>query len=314
MRIFLFIVGFIFGLTIFLLGLSLLGDSLESVMGFRLRKILTRLTATKGRSVFAGLICTSLVQSSSAVGSTMVVLVDSGVLSLHQAFGIMLGANIGTTLTAQLLVFPLEKLAIPLIIMGLVLYFPLKRPNKGKATLALGAIFYGLTLTTSSLTPLLELPGIRNILFNLTDTSIEAIFFGVVLTSLVQSSSAVTGLVIRLIDLNQLSLFAGVGLALGSNIGTVITTLIASLGRGRASKATAYADLVFNLAGVLLVLPFFSYFLRFISLLSAEPERQVAHAHTVFNVVTALLAIPALDFLAKLAWWCAGKRKANKNT
>lgn len=309
MRIVLFIGAFILGLSIFLMGLRLLGDSLESALGSSLRKILTRLTATKGRSVLAGLISTSLVQSSSAVGSTMVILVDSGVLGLSQAFGVMLGANIGTTLTAQLLVLPLEKLAFPLIIMGLLFIFPGKRPNKGRAIMALGSIFYGLTLTTSALAPLLELPSIKRILFNLTDTSLEAIGLGVILTALVQSSSAVTGLVIRLINLKQLSLFAGVGIALGSNIGTVITTLIASLGRGRASKATAYADLVFNFLGVVLVLPFYPIFLHFISFLSSDPARQVAHAHTAFNLVTALLAIPALEFLARLAWWCAGKHK-----
>lgn len=313
MRIVLFIGGFILGLSIFLIGLKLLGDSLESAMGFRLRKILTRFTATKGRSVLAGLVTTSLVQSSSAVGSTMVILVDSGVLSLSQAFGVMLGANIGTTLTVQLLVLPLENLAFPLIIIGLLLIFVGKRPIKGKAIVALGSVFYGLTLTASTLTPLLELPSIENILLNLTDTPLEAVGLGVVLTALVQSSSAVTGLVIRLIELKHLSLFAGVGIALGSNIGTVITTLIASLGRGRASKATAYADLIFNFVGVILILPFYSFFLHLISYLSFDPARQVAHAHTIFNLVTALLAIPALEFLARLAWWCAGKHKVNKN-
>ncbi len=103
------------------------------------------------------------------------------------------------------------------------------------------------------------------------------------------------------------------GLALGSNIGTVITTLLASLGRSRESKATAYADLFFNLGGVLFVLPLYPLFLRVIRHLAADPARQVAHAHTIFNVVTALLALPFLDYLARLAWWWAGIGGATKN-
>lgn len=313
MRIFLFFIGFTLGVSIFLLGLRLLGTTLESVLGFRLRSLLTRFTATKGRSLMAGVVSTCLVQSSSAVGSTMVVLVHSGVLTLRQAFGVMLGANIGTTLTAQIIAFPLEKVIPPLLIGGLLALYLGKSRAPGIAAVSLGAIFYGLTLTTSTLAPLLKLPTLQQILINATDTPLQACLVGIIVTALVQSSSAVTGLVIGLIRHDLISLSAAVGLALGSNIGTVVTTLVASLGRDRASKATAYADLLFNLGGVLLILPFYPWFLRVITYLSINPARQVAHAHTVFNVLTALLALPFLDYLAHLAWWWAGIRGGNKN-
>lgn len=313
MRIFFFIGGFSLGVSIFLLGLNMLGTALESFLGYRLRFILTRFTSTKGKSLVTGMVSTCLVQSSSAVASTMVVLVDSGVLTLRQAFGVILGANIGTTLTAQIIAFRLETVAFPLIFLGLLLIYLFRRRSAGTAIFSLGAIFYGLTITTATLAPLLQIPLLQRLLINLTDTPFQACLMGLLLTTLVQSSSAVTALVISLVHLNFISLSSAVGLALGSNIGTVITTLIASLGRGRASRATAYADLLFNLGGVLLILPFYPLFLRFITYISVSPPRQVAHAHTIFNIITALLALPFLDYLSSLAWWWAGIRRGNKN-
>lgn len=313
MRIFLFISGFTLGISIFLLGLRLLGDALTSVLGFRLRSLLTRLTATKGKSLFAGFLITGLIQSSSAVCSTMVVMVDAGILSLRQALGVMLGANIGTTITGQIMAFSLDKVAFPFILAGLVMVFYRKQRGIGSALVSLGAIFYGLSLTTTMLTPLLRQPILQQILVRATDTSLRACFVGVVVTMLVQSSSAVTGLVIGLTRLGLLPLPAAVAIALGSNVGTVLTTLIASIGRNRASRATAYADFLFNVGGVILVLPVFPLFLRLIHGFSASPARQVANAHTIFNVVTALIVLPFLDYLARLAWWGAGIRRGNKN-
>lgn len=313
MRIFVFAAGFIVGMGIFLLGLKIMGTALESVLGFRLRLLLTRLTATKGRSLAAGLLSTCLVQSSSAVASTVVLLVDKGILSLTQAFGIILGANIGTTLTGQIMALRLQNAALPLIVCGLALCLCKRTRYPGRALFGLGSIFFGLNVVSSALTPILRFPLIHESMIQLTDTVLEACLLGVLLTALVQSSSAVTGIVISLVSSGLISLPAGVGLALGSNVGTVITTLLASVGRDRASKATAYADLFFNLGGVLLILPFFPLFLRLIRLISSDPARQVAHAHTLFNLATALLAVPFLDYLARFAWWWAGIRRGNKN-
>ncbi len=298
---------------IFLLGLRLMGTALESVLGHRLRILLTGLTATKGRSVVAGMLGTVLVQSSSAIASAMVILVDNGVLSISQAFGVILGANIGTTFTAQIIAFPLGVVAWPLLVGGLLLFCLRRTRSVGLAVFGLGALFYGLTVTTSSLSPLLEYPLVKQTLIKLTNTPAQAILVGILLTALVQSSSAITGLVVSLVSLNSLSLGAAVGLALGSNIGTVVTTLIAGFGRERSSKATAYADLLFNLGGVLLILPVFPLFLRAISYTSIYPARQVANAHTLFNAITALLAVPFLDYLAGVAWWWAGIRRGNTN-
>lgn len=298
---------------IFLLGLKIMSTALEDVVGFRLKMLLSRLTATKGRGVIAGLVSTCLVQSSSAVAASMVVLVDGGILNLTQAFAIILGANIGTTLTAQIMAFRLEHVALPLIACGIILNFlPRTRPA-GKAIFGLGSIFFGLTIVTSTLAPILRFPLVHEAIIQLTDSPLEACLFGMILTALVQSSSAVTGLVVGSVRVNFISLSSAVGLALGSNIGTVIITLLASLGRSRESKATAYADLFFNLGGVLFVLPLYPLFLRVIRHLAADPARQVAHAHTIFNVVTALLALPFLDYLARLAWWWAGIGGATKN-
>ncbi|HKM43244.1 MAG TPA: Na/Pi symporter [Limnochordia bacterium] len=313
MRILLFIINFTLGLSIFMLALKLLGNTLSSILGFRLRAFLTKFTSTKVKSLLTGMLTTSLVQSSSIVNSTMVVLVDSGVLAVSQALGVILGANIGTTLTAQIVALPVEKAAIPLLLAGLFLIYIPKRPALGTAVLSLGAVFFGLTYTTGVLAPVLGLPAVQGILLELTGTPLRACVVGAVLTSVVQSSGAVTGLAVGLAGRNLLTLPAAVGVALGSNVGTVVTTLIASLGRSRASKATALGDFLFNLAGVLLILPVFPYFLGLVRFLSNDPSRQVAHAHTLFNVVTALATLPLLDNLASLAWAWAGIRPRNKN-
>ncbi len=313
MRTVIFLAGFAVGMGIFLLGLKIMSTALEDVLGFRLKMLLTRLTATKGRSVIAGLVSTCLVQSSSAVAASMVVLVDGGILNLSQAFAIILGANIGTTLTAQIIVFRLEHAALPLIACGIILNCLRGTRSAGKTVFGLGSIFFGLAIVTSTLTPILKFPLVHEAVIQLTDSPLEACLFGVVLTVLVQSSSAVTGLVVGLVRLNLVSLSSAVGLALGSNIGTVITTLFASVGRSRESKATAYADLFFNLGGVLFVLPLYPWFLRIVRRLAVDPARQVAHAHTVFNIITALFALPFLDYLIRLAWWWAGIGGATKN-
>ncbi len=313
MSIFLFLINFTLGLSIFMLGLRLLGSTLSSILGFRLRTFLTQFTSTKVRGLFTGVLTTSLVQSSSIVNSTMVVLVDSGVLAIPQALGVILGANIGTTITAQIVALPVERASVPLLLAGMILIYACKRPALGTAVCSLGAVFFGLSYTTVVLAPFLRLPVVQGILLELTGTPLRACLVGAVLTSVVQSSSAVTGLVVGLAGRNLLALPAAVGVALGSNVGTVITTLLASLGRSRASRATALGDVLFNLGGVLLILPVFSLFLQLVRFFSTHPSRQVAIAHTLFNLITALATLPLLDYLASLAWAWAGIRPRNKN-
>lgn len=312
MRIFFFVLELSLGIAIFLLGLNLLSTTMEGAVGVRLRSSLAALAGTKLRGAAAGLVITGLVQSSSAVSAAMVVLVHQGVFSLTQAIAVMLGANIGTTLTAQLVAFPVEKLALPLVLAGLALC-AVRRRTLGPALVSLGAIFFGLSLTSAVLAPLLRTPVLQNLLLEFTETPIESVVFGAVLTVLVQSSSAVTSLAVGLVKQQALPLSVAAALALGSNVGTVVTTLVASAGRNRASRAAAYADFLFNLGGVLLVIPFYSQFLRLVCLFAADPGRQVAHAHTIFNVLTALLALPFLEVLAGLAWWWAGIGGGSKN-
>ena len=168
MRIFPFIAGFSLGIAVFLLGLNLLGQTLTSVLGFRLRALLHRFTANKVSCLLTGILSTTLVQSSSAVNSTMVVLVDSEVLSLRQAFAVMLGANIGTTLTVQIMALPVEKTAFPLIILGLFLFYAAKRPARS-AVFSLGAVFFGLSFTTKILAPILGTAKIQEIVVQLAE-------------------------------------------------------------------------------------------------------------------------------------------------
>lgn len=313
MRIFFFLVNLSLGVAVFFLSLKMLEDTLEHLFGFRLHTSLTKFTSNRVKSFAVGLVITALIQSSSAVGAAMVVLTDAGVLSLTQALGVMLGANVGTTITAQIVALPLEKTALPLCAAGLALRLLGRRRAAGTALFSLGALFFGLSLTTASLSPLLRSSLIHRLLLAFSATPFQAVFLGFALTVLAQSSSAVTSLVVGLVKQNLLPVPMAIGVALGSNVGTVATTLLASVGRSRVSRATACADLFFNLGGVLLVLPCFPWFLKIVTQLSSDPSRQVAHAHTIFNLLSAMVALPFLQHLAGLAWWGAGISGTKKN-
>lgn len=312
MRTFISFFGICLGISVFLLSLRILSNALEGALGIRLHDLLSRMTNTPFQSLVTGIISTSIIQSSSAVASTMVVFVNRGVVTLRQAFGVILGANIGTTITGQIAAFNLQIAAVPMMVLGLILNLNSRWSAIGKGLFGLGALFFGLNMVNDLTIPFLAHPMIRRIFLKLTDNVWWAVLAGALLTAFVQSSSAVTSVVISLSHLNFLSLHAAVGMVLGSNIGTVITTLLSSIGTSQESRATAYADLIFNVLGVILIMPFFPLFLSVIQRLSSDIPHQIANAHTLFNVITACAALPFIDHLACTAWKWAGIRMGSK--
>ncbi len=314
MRILTDIIAALLGLTIFIMGLRVMSDGLQGTLGHTLRFWLGKLTVNPVAGILTGTVATAFVQSSSAVAVMMVALVHANVLTLYQAFGIILGANIGTTVTAQIVSFNMSQFALPLMICGLFM-LPLNKKTYAYSSLlvGLGALFYGLALLRLALSPLLHYPLVRTWMLALANSVYLAIFVGIVLTALVQSSSAVTGLVIALAHEGGISLLAAVSIALGSNIGTVATTLISSIGLEKQARATAYADLLFNVLGVLLILPFIHPFVILIETTSTDAARQIANAHTIFNGITALAAIPFIGFLGRLSSRWAGIHQDRPN-
>ncbi|NLM25711.1 MAG: Na/Pi cotransporter family protein [Firmicutes bacterium] len=294
-------------LLIFGISLRVLSTSMSAFLGTRLQKALIVLTSNSPLSILTGAIATAFVQSSSTVNVLMVTLVNANLLNLYQAFGVVLGANIGTTVTAQIVSFNLSQYAIPMMLCGLFL-FPWTNKSRiaGSSLIGLGGLFFGLNLIKQSLWPVLAYPLTLKLLISLSENIYLGIVLGIVFSAIIQSSSLVTTLVIALAQMQALNLQSAIAIALGSNIGTVATTLISSIGLSKEAKATAYADLLFNVLGVLFLLPFIKQFAFIISLTSQDPGRQVANAHTIFNVITAFLIVPFIRPLANLARRCAG--------
>ena len=240
----------------------------------------------------------------------MVALVNARVLSLKQAFGVILGANVGTTVTAQIAALDMSHMIAPLIVCGLFLLPWSRKANYlGMALIGLGGLFMGLVLLRLSLVPILAYHWVQSALINLSDHILAAVFVGITVTAIVQSSSAVTSVVIVLGQVKAISLVGAIAIAFGSNIGTVLTTLLSSIGMSRESKATAYADLVFNVLGVVIMLPVIQYFARLVSLTSPELGKQIANAHTLFNAITAVCALLLINPLVGIVSKMAGIRQ-----
>ncbi len=294
------------GAAIFLLGLRLMSRALRGAAGTRLKWLLERFVQSPLEGAVFGAVTTAAVQSSSAVAATVVALVNSGVFTLEQAFAVILGANVGTTVTAQLIAFDLGQLAPFLMAGGLACVFFWRRRAVGEALFGFGALLFGLSLINKALLPWLDSRVVKHALTALSARPWQAVLVGAGVTAVVQSSSAVTSFVVALAQQQAVGLEAAVGISLGSNIGTVLTTLIASIGTSRESKAAALADLLFNVLGVLLVLPLMGHFLSLVAHTSTQLPRQVANAHTLFNLGTAVIALPLIRYLAAFAWFWAG--------
>lgn len=244
------LIGFCLSIAVFLVSLRLMSESVQNAIGARLRKILAVFTFNPLTAAISGAAVTALVQSSSAVAAVMVALVNAGVLTLSQAFGVILGANVGTTVTAQIAALDLSHMIVPLILCGLFVPINRRTHYAGMALIGLGGLFLGLSLLRLSLTPILGCRWVQSVLISLSRNALAAVLAGVAVTAVVQSSSAVTSVVIVLGQAQAISLVGAIAIAFGSNIGTVLTTLISSIGMNREAKAAAYADLIFNVLGV----------------------------------------------------------------
>ncbi len=298
-----------FGLSlfIFMTSLRLISSSMQTAMGRRASQALRRLTSNPFMALITGALITALVQSSSMVAALMIALVNAKKINLKQAFGVILGANIGTTVTAQIITADVSRLAFPVLLCGLFLLLRNTGYRSiGAALVGLGGLFIGLDLMKFTLLPILKFPYVERILIDLSSNIYYGVLVGVIITGLVQSSSAVTGVTIVLAGANAISLLGAIAIALGSNVGTVVTSVIAGIGMPKEAKATAYADLLFNVLGVIIILPLIYPFAYFVSLTGRDVPQQIANAHTIFNVVTAVFALPLIEPLTKITSKWAG--------
>jgi phosphate:Na+ symporter len=315
------------GLGLFLFGMKIMSEGLQKVAGKKMRYILGMVSNNRFVGCGVGTLVTSVVQSSSATTVMLVSFVDAGLLKLAQAIGVILGANIGTTVTAQLIAFKINEYALPAIVAGVLLKFFLGRGKwvyAGDVLLGFGLVFYGLGMMQAGFAPLKQDPDFVAFLTRFNADNLGGILLcvmvGTALTMVLQSSSATVGIAMALASQGLLNFETSVALILGDNIGTTITAELASVGATISAHQAARAHTLFNVIGVFNVVLFFPLFIKLVLWLTASLQgmgppdfmaggqqpniaRYIANAHTTFNVVNALFFLTVLPWLVKITIW-----------
>jgi Na/Pi-cotransporter len=286
-------------ILLFLFGLGAFSQELQKVGGETLRKWLGRLTEKRWRAVVLGAVATAIIQSSSAVTSLTVALVETGTMSFRSSLGVLLGANIGTTSTAWLVSLKLTSIGPFFIVFGAVLSaIPTRFKMLGKAAFYFGFIFFSLDVVSFTLKPLGQSAAFAEVLSR-SSTPLMGVLAGMLVTAVVQSSSITTGLCILLVQQNILAAAAAVPIVMGANIGTTATGLVASIGMQRTARRVAVANLCFNVFGVLLFLPFLGPFAQWVVTFVADPGMAVAWAQLIFNLVMSFAVLLVLRVLER---------------
>ena len=325
------------GLGLFLFGMKIMSEGLQKVAGNRMRQILAMVSNNRFVGCGVGALVTTIVQSSSATTVMLVSFVDAGLMSFIQATGVVLGANIGTTVTAQLIAFQITAYALPAIAAGVLLKFFVGRRKwiyVGDVLLGFGLIFFGLATMKAGFAPLKDHPSFVALFtrFNADDiVSIQlCILVGTVMTMILQSSSATIGVTMALASQGLLNFEASVALILGDNIGTTITAQLASIGASINARRTARAHAIFNVVGVVFIVLFFPFFLKLVIWMTSSlmdigaPDllvggerpnigRYIANAHTAFNLVSALFFLIFLGYLVRVTSWLVPEKKAERD-
>ena len=312
---FLLATGLFGGMGMFLYGMEMMSDGMKVTAGNSMKTILEKLTSNKYLAVFVGAFVTMVIQSSSATTVMLVSFVNSGLLAFSQALGVILGSNIGSTVTAQIVAFKVTDYALLLIAAGALMSLFSKKDtvkNLGYVILGFGLLFYGMKVMSDTMKPLRSDPAFNSIL-----TSFENPFLGIlagaIFTALVQSSSATTGIVITLASGGSITLEAGIPLIFGANLGTCITALLAGLNASRDAKRVAVAHITFNLIGVLLFCFWIPTFADWVSQTSQNIPRQIANAHTFFNIIASIVFLPFTGYIAKAIIHYFPDKELNRN-
>ncbi|MEN8686038.1 MAG: Na/Pi cotransporter family protein [Desulfuromonadales bacterium] len=322
------IFGLLGGLGLFLFGMKIMSEGLQKIAGSRMRRILAGLTDNRIVGTLVGIAVTAMIQSSSATTVMVVGFVNAGLMSLVQSIGIVLGANIGTTITAQLIAFKITHYALPAI--GIGAGFKLFAKNKkwsyaGEILLGFGLLFFGLSVMKAAFDPLKASEEFRQLFMIIGDNHLLGVLIGAILTIVIQSSTATIGITIALASTGILTFEASVALILGENIGTTITTNLAAIGTNLAARRTALAHFLFNAFGVCYMLLFFTLFTKFVAsitpgdadfIIQTQEQairlggeigdkpfiaRHIANTHTLFNIVNVIIFLPLIGVLAKIS-------------
>jgi len=306
------------GLALFLFGMDQMADALKAVAGERMKLLLARLTTNRFMGALTGAFVTAIVNSSSVTTVLVVGFITAGLMSMSQSIGIIMGANIGSTITAQLIAFHVTKAALLMVAAGFGMLF-LSRQEKirqyGGMLMGLGLVFFGMGIMSDAMAPLRGFPPFLHLMTHM-ENPVIGILIAAIFTGLIQSSAATTGIVIVMAAQGFITLQAGIALAFGANIGTCVTALLASIGKPREALRAAMVHVIFNVFGVLLWFRFIPQLAEFVTWLSpahphlsgaarlaAEAPRQIANAHTTFNVANTFIFIGFAGQFARLVEW-----------
>ncbi len=303
------------GLAIFLFGMDQMSDALKAVAGERMKVVLAKLTTNRFMGAITGAFVTAVIQSSSVTTVLVVGFITAGLMSLAQSIGVIMGANIGTTVTAQIVAFKVTKAALLMVAVGFTMMFFSHQDRikqYGAMLMGLGLVFFGMAVMSDAMKPLRSYQPFLDLMVTM-ENPLVGILIAAAFTGLIQSSSATTAIVIVMATQGFITLPAGIALAFGANIGTCVTALLASIGKPREAVRAAAVHILFNVFGVLIWLGFIDYLAAFVTLISptseglsgteklaSEAPRQIANAHTVFNVANTFIFIWFTGPMARL--------------
>lgn len=296
---------FLGGIALFMYGMQLMGDGLQKAAGAKLQKILEAMTGVLAMGVLLGAIVTAVLQASGATTVMTVGLVNAGLLTLKQGFGIIMGANIGTTMTAQLIAFKLSNYITVLIFIGFLMQLLAKRRRGkylGQVMLGFGILMLGMDMMGKAVMPLRDYPGFVDFISHFSDNPILGIIIGMAMTVIIQSSSATIGILIAMAGQGLIPLEGAIPVLLGDNIGTCITAVLASLRANITAKRVAVAHVMFNVIGSIIFVVCMHWFVQIVMYISPAGDiaRQIANAHSTFNIMNTLLFMPFVNCFIKL--------------
>jgi phosphate:Na+ symporter len=317
-------IGLLGGLSLFLYGMERMSDALKNVAGEKMKDILGMLSNNRIMGMITGAIVTAVIQSSSVTTVMLIGFVTANLMSLSQTIGVILGSNIGTTITAQIVAFKVTKYALLLMAIGFGMLFSSKKEKiqqYGYMIMGLGMIFFGMGVMSDAMRPLRSYQPFLDLMTQMSNP-VWGILVAALFTALIQSSSATTGVILVLAMQGLITLPAGIALSFGANIGTCVTAFLASIGKPREALRVSIVHVLFNVIGVLIFLPFIEPFAKFVVTISPSPAegltglqaaasvlpRQVANAHTIFNATCALLFLPLISQIARFVFWLVPDR------
>ena len=298
---------FLGGLGLFLFCIKYMGDGLQIAAGDRLKYILDKYTTSPFLGVLVGIFVTALIQSSSGTSVITIGLVGAGLLTLRQAIGIIMGANIGTTITTFIIGFNISAYALPILFIGAFCLFFVKIEkvnNVGRILFGFGGVFFSLTLMSGAMAPLKYLPAFKDVMVSLSGSPVLGVFIGTTITVLVQASSATISILQNIYQEGLIPLKAALPVLFGDNIGTTITAIIAVIGSNTSAKRLAASHVMFNVVGTVIFLIFLTPFSMFVAkmeqILHLNPKMAIAFAHGSFNMMTTVLLFPFIGVLEYL--------------